>query len=184
MNWSNVMPSLFGAVTGSLVGGLITWIVTKGSLKKQFYFETKMKNKQFEFEIKRKKLNRLRTTLKALTAIKIEMIHNKMECYLLLKALEEEGSSMLVLEEGKRTNFMNKKWIEFNQELANFDLVGFEIEKTSILEKFYSIVTHEINNATSSKNRLEALNTYAEEGIKDLKKNIKFIKNKIEEIDK
>jgi hypothetical protein len=158
MDWSNIIPTLLGTLTG----GFITWIVTRRTLKKQFEFEKEIN-----------KLNRLRMTLKALTAIKTEMIHNKMECYILLKSLEDEGISMVSLEEGKVTNFMNKKWIEFNQELANFNLVGFEIEKTSVLEKFYSIITHEINNSTSSKKRLEALTIYSKNGIKDLEKNIK-----------
>lgn len=77
------------------------------------------------------------------------------------------------------TNFSNVSWIEFNHELVDHELKA-NINKT---ENFYRNISFEINNNILNRFRLKKIKEEGNECEKALNENIKFIKEKIEQID-
>lgn len=176
INWSNLILTLLG----SLTGGLVTWRVTKKSLKKQFNFEMEMKQRQFNFEMKMNKISSLRKILKALIAIKREMNHNILESDSLLILMEKNNWKRWNFEKDDQyINLRNIKWIEFNHELINNELK----EKVDDIENFYHNISLEISNQATNKERIEYFIENGKQCINILDENIKFIKDKIEEMD-
>lgn len=170
MDWSNIVPTLLG----TLIGGFMTWIVTKKSLRKQFKFEMEMKQRQFKFEVKMKRINDLKKILKALIAIKRETKHNLARIKTLkngLKNTHKKNSKV------RTFHLSNNNWLNFNHELFEFELKG-NIDEITL---FYSIIDEIIkDNFNAKKSTLEHAVKEGDRGSAFLKKNINLIKEKIE----
>jgi hypothetical protein len=170
IEWAKVIPTFITALIGALTGGGITWFSAKKSLEKQFDFEMKMK-----------KINNLKTTCKSLISIYREIYHNKSECEILLATLNNEvvKKDAIIKLKGNDLNLTNDSWKKFNQEINDFEYEG----DTSEISLFYSIISVEIRNNNTNRERLEFFIKKGEEITKNLDKNIKLIKNKIKKLE-
>ena len=89
-------------MTGGLIGGVVTWKVTKKSLEKQL-----------DFEMKTQIINDLKGVLKALTAIKRETKYNVERFETLEKKEEDENLRKFI----NLFEFSNDNWLNFSHQL-------------------------------------------------------------------
>jgi len=170
IDWAKVIPTFLSALIGAFTGGVITWLSAKKSLEKQFNFEMKMK-----------KINDLKTTYKSLISIYREIYHNKSECEILLSNLNNEVAkrNVIIKQNGNDLNLTNDSWKKFNQEINDFEYKG----DTSEISLFYSIISVEIRNNNTNRERLEFFIEKGEKITKNLHKNIELTKAKIRKLE-
>ncbi|QDY32678.1 hypothetical protein [Clostridium sporogenes] len=122
--------NLFSAFIGSITGGIVTWIVTKNSLKKQFEYQ----NRLVEVEQKRKEKIALRS-------IRSEILYNLIYLNGSKKIFDKENMQYINFKESK-SNIMLKKdsWEKHSDIIESIEFLDY-IGK---LQGFYITISSEI----------------------------------------
>lgn len=161
MNWDSIISSLFGAI----VGGFITWKSTSSALKKQF-----------ENELKMKRINQKKKTLKSLNGVIIEIGYNVRNAVKLILDNNEINIKNINLD----TYFKKNKWEEVYHNL------NFKSSESLVvdLQMFYNKISDVIYTKNITEEKNSKIINEGGKCVKKLKDKIKVLENEIDEIKK
>lgn len=150
--------NIFSGFMGSVIGGIVTWQVTKNSLKKQFQYQ----NDLMILEQKRKNLG-------ALKSIENEMSYNLLHIGEIEEFLIKQKLESIMFDEFikfKESNFgillTMDKWVKYGDQILNMDKLEYIVS----LQAFYYSIQFEIVNKMTNLKRIQDLK---KDGVKPFK---------------
>lgn len=133
---------IFGLL-GTFLGGLLTWIITKDSLKKQFQYQ-----KELLLEESRK------NELIAMNSVRREIQHNIIKLNHVKKIMVSEKIEFINFKGGNQNNSLkNNKWEKHS------DIIEYVTpdDLFSKIQAFYINISAEIDNQVNNMDRTEKL---------------------------
>lgn len=137
--WLSLLSGLFG----SIVGGLVTWLVTRDSIQRQFSNQIKMLEQQ-----------EYKSNVSALKSVKSEIEFNIIQLGIIDKLLDEKKIDFINYKaSGLESGIKNTKWEKYNDTLEEI-LVPKDL---NIVTTFYLNFSVELKNQAFNRNRLDKL---------------------------
>ncbi len=149
---------LFSGLIGTVIGGILTWLITKESLKKQFEYQQKL------IEMKEKQQR-----LVALKSIRNEITHNIIQLKGCLRIMKYENMHFLNYRRSQlNNNLKSNKWEKHNDILESFS----NEDHFRCIKTFYMNLSVEISNQITSKERAERLIKQGLNAVKTIEKSL------------
>ncbi|MCE7793457.1 hypothetical protein K8O68_13610 [Salipaludibacillus sp. CUR1] len=143
LSWLSDYYTFLSGFAGILTGGLITWLVTRDSL-----------HKQFQEQDKRQQAQERRNEIIALNAVHKEIQHNLIQFRGTKNIMEGEKMELISYKASNlHNNYSMEKWNQHSDTVLFIE----DLDCLSKLQAFYINLSFEITNQVTNKKKTEKL---------------------------